>query len=172
MADVRSEALPEAIGKTYSTQQLRQSLRLVGAKQVALYHCGELIDGRRRLKLAKSLRIEVPTIEIRSRIQAARELWRLHPRRAYELFAPQRARIIELATLFDCDPDEIPTSEQAWFKTRRRPRKIAGTDRGATPVVLVDRAQLKAAQAVCKQRGISMSAAIRGLVEYLAEADE
>lgn len=168
--DARAECLPEIIGREYSTERLRKSLRTVGPKFPALYFAGECIDGRRRLQLARSLRIDVPVLDIPTRLQAARELWVLHPRRAYELFAPPRARISELLFLFDCDASELPNPNTAWAKTRRGPRNVKGTSNAVTPAVVVPRDLLRSAQAVCKSRGISMSAAIRGLVEYLAQS--
>lgn len=172
MSALRSEALPATIGRVYSTARLRESLRLVGPKHPAMYFAGECIDGRRRLELGEVLRITIPTVEIRDRIQAARELWLVHPRRAYELFAPRNATRNQLVALFGCEPGELPTVKAAWARRRRRPRTVAGTERAVTPVVQLPRELLEQAHAVCRARGISMSAAIRGLVEYLARSDE
>jgi len=168
VADVRRESLPPTIGRTYSTHALRESLRLVGPKHPALYFNGDCIDGRRRLELGAVLRIKVPTIEVRDRIQAARELWHFHPQRAYDLFAPRNATRVQLISLFGCEESELPTPKTAWGRVRRKPRSIAGTPKAVTPVVQLPRELLDQAHAVCRSRGISLSAAIRGLVDYLA----
>jgi len=172
VADVRRESLPTSIGREYSEHRLRESLRLVGAKHPALYFNGECIDGRRRLELGARLRIEVPTVEVRDRIQAARELWLCHPRRAYDLFAPRNANRVQLIALFGCDESEIPTVGTAWARVKRKPRSVAGTAKAVTPVVTLPRELLDQAHAVCRSRGISLSAAIRGLVDFLAKQDD
>jgi len=168
--DCRARVLPASRGHALSDWSLRESIRREGLLEPVLYHRGRIIDGKRRRYVCQCLRIPLRTVAIDDPELAAKRLWVYHPQRAYRLFAPPgKPSRAKLAALFGCPPSEIPTIDQARDKLHSGQRRL---ERNRTiarlPAVDVPRVELTRAHAACRERGVTLSAAIRGLVRYLA----
>lgn len=164
--DNRSKILPEARDHYLTPWELRESIRRFGVRQPALLHRGDVLDGRRRMLCCQGLGIQCPKISLDRTLDAARELWLRHPRRAYQRFAPPgRPRRATLAVLFGCNIREIPTAQQAVDQLRQRERRAAMS---SLPRIELPRSELQRAHAAARHRGITLTSAIRGLVAYLA----
>lgn len=164
----RAQTLPETRGHVFSDWELRESLRRHGVLQPVLQYRGELIDGFRRVALCRRLQLAAPPVhDVGDTIEAARILWHSHPRRAYERFAEllcgRKPRHSQLVYAFGCSPGEIFVADVVRGKTRRRKQASA-----RLPGVECDATLLRQAHARCRERGIFLSGALRGVVEYLA----
>lgn len=173
MGKSRAEMLPDTVQKVLSDWDLRQSFVKVGQLSPVMFHRGELLDGARRLSILAGLQIDPTVVHIDDRIEAARTLWRVHPRRAYQKFAPVRGRIrvAELVILFGCNVSEIPSAREVANARRVSTRPKNSDVLASTPPVPVPRASYLRAKDACRKNGTSLSAMIRFMMHQCAGED-
>lgn len=174
----RAEVLPETNGHKWSDYALAESIRNNGVLVPVIWYDGQLIDGSRRLDVCGQLERECPSRTITDRVEAARVLWSMHPRRAYQRFAPKGwTSVSSLASLFGVRTIDIPTAEQVrdYLHARSRLRKTRECLRARnvrhTPPVQVDASVYVQAQAYCRREGITLSALLRGTIEWAADRE-
>jgi len=150
-----------------SDWDLRQSILHAGQLNPLIYYGQQLLDGQRRLDTMLALHMSPRRAVLTDRIEAARTLWRVHPRRAYLLFADPDASPRSLAALFGCLPAHIPTTQQGRdYKRNRSPKATPKAAR--MPGLTVPREVYDAARTNCHQRGVSLSSMIRYHIYLLA----
>lgn len=167
--EVRASFFAETRGHKFSNYELRDSLRTIGQLEPLVTHRGHLIDGARRRYTLQCLRKSERVIEIASPTDAARYLWAHHPQRAYRMFAPEGARRHQLQTLFGCAISELPTAQELRDYEHASHRQRRNPELARLPSIQVPRAQLQAAHEAARAHGITLSAAVKGVVRYLAE---
>ena len=168
--DARAKVLPASRGTRLSDWNLRESIRHNGVLNPVVYHRGELIDGKRRLHICQCLRISVRKISIDDPTLAARHLWAEHPKRAYQLFAPKGSPSVStLVRLFACPRSEMPDRDEVRNQLSTGAAKLkADRSIARLPAVDVPRIELQRAHATCRERGVTLSAALKGFIRYLA----
>jgi hypothetical protein len=88
-----------------SDDALRTSIIQVGCLLPVLRFGARTIDGHRRQRIAAGVGKDVRIVEFRSRSEAARALWMLHPERALSLFPEPTLQ--EAADLYGTSPAQV-----------------------------------------------------------------
>lgn len=158
---------PVSIEVEHSDWELDDSLRKIGLLRPILVWDGKVIDGRRRMDAARRITFEVRELQLPTRIDAARALYRIHPRRAFMEFAHPGISRTDLAYLFGVSKTALPTFRQLRVKSRQE-RGVAfyrGEDTAFIGGIPIARRKLEAAKQACRERGISFSAWVRGQID-------
>lgn len=115
---------PEKKAERWADWVLRASIRELGVLCPVIYLRRELLDGERRLAIARELDLECPRVVLTSETQAARLHWRLHPARAWGRWVRPGMRRVAIAHMFALELSELPDRRAAWLaEQRRRGRK-------------------------------------------------
>lgn len=159
---------PVSIEARTSDYALEQSLRKIGSLRPALKWEGRIIDGSRRAKILERVDFQLQVRTFDDRIDAARALYQIHPRRAFLLFASPGMLRHDLAWLFGISKHELPTTKQ--LKLPSKPKHQRGgvqfyRDKAFIGGIPIERDKLERAKKVCRERGVSFASWIRAQIE-------
>jgi len=118
-----------------SDEELRSSIAQIGCLLPVLRWQGRILDGARRKRIAAGVAKSVLVVELKSRTEAARALWAVHPERALsifpepslqesaDLFGTSPARVAQVRSAFTERPEPSQSGRMAW--SRRRSADLA-----------------------------------------------
>lgn len=99
---------------------LSTSIRACGILWPALRYRGALLDGTRRMEIARLQGKDCPVVDVVCTTQAARLLYRLHPERAWVVFVRRGMTRRVIADLFGVSQRELPVAQTMRTRARRR----------------------------------------------------
>ena len=162
----RAALVPETLSPTLSDWELREDVRRYGLLQPLLRLGREVLDGRRRLDLCRTLRIQPIFLDVPTELDAAPLLWRRHPRRALERFGKPGMSRKQLAYLFGLSPSQIPTRDEVRDANKRRRRGRDGIR--CLGGLEVDSYIYDLARRNCRAHKVTLSGMVRYYIYQLA----
>lgn len=103
-----------------SENELRESIAAIGPLLGVYRYQGAVLDGNRRLKICRALRVPIDEVPLESRRDAARLLWEVHPERALNKF--DDGTLVDAAQLFGVRPATVALARKRLLERPAVPR--------------------------------------------------